>query len=301
MDPGEVPDDLQNLTEIEEMLIARVFPMMLVYRLRGGQHGYRGNVINFPQNVQELATKLPRHPSSLDVLVIRRHSASNPEAFRDFRVCRNKVIRALNWLKENNRYYADIIIDYEVLRSLPIDGSIDDQLRDVRMIAEELNHENEDNVITRTFVPFLPSTLHEDVAIKNALDRMQSENNPIAWPQINSSPINEFQTPGYIACAFSTLYPTGCADLRAERIWDIKPAEYFKHLLLYKDGRFARHARWWYFALNSQMRWRALQEGKVYVKQNLTDGQITVTDIQERISSGDNHIADKIMRYGEGL
>ncbi|CAG8764532.1 2644_t:CDS:1, partial [Rhizophagus irregularis] len=216
MDPGEVPDDLQNLTEIEEMLIARVFPMMLVYRLRGGQHGYRGNVINFPQNVQELATKLPRHPSSLDVLVIRRHSASNPEAFRDFRVCRNKVIRALNWLKENNRYYADIIIDYEVLRSLPIDGSIDDQLRDVRMIAEELNHENEDNVITRTFVPFLPSTLHEDVAIKNALDRMQSENNPIAWPQINSSPINEFQTPGYIACAFSTLYPTGCADLRAE-------------------------------------------------------------------------------------
>jgi hypothetical protein len=169
------------------------------------------------------------------------------------------------------------------------------------MIAEELNHENEDDVITRTFVPFLPSTLQEDVAIKNALDRMQSENNPIAWPQINSSPINEFQTPGYIACAFPTLYPTGCADLRAERIWDIKPAEYFKHLLLYKDGRFARHARWRYFALNSQMRWRALQEGKVYVKQNLTDGQITVTDIQERISSGDNHIADKIMRYGEGL
>ncbi|PKC05887.1 hypothetical protein RhiirA5_293827, partial [Rhizophagus irregularis] len=130
MDPGEVPDELQNLTEIEEMLIARVFPMMLVYKLRGGQHGYRENVINFPQNVQELATKLPRHPSSLDVLVIRRHSASNPEVFRDFRVCRNKVIRALNWLKENNRYYADIIIDYEVLRSLPIDGSIDDQLRD---------------------------------------------------------------------------------------------------------------------------------------------------------------------------
>jgi hypothetical protein len=53
--------------------------------------------------------------------------------------------------------------------------------------------------------------------------------------------------------------------------------------------------------LNSQMRWRALQEGKVYVKQNLTDGQITVTDIQERISSGDNHIANKIMRYGKEL
>src|SRR5437016_12271268 len=35
--------------------------------------------------------------------------------------------------------------------------------------------------------------------------------------------------------------------------------------------------------------------------QNLTDDEITVADIQERISSGDNHVADKIMRYGEGL
>ena len=49
------------------------------------------------------------------------------------------------------------------------------------------------------------------------------------------------------------------------------------------------------------MRWRALQEGKVYVKQNLTDSQITVTDIQERIIQGDNYITDRIIRFGEGL
>ncbi|CAG8777468.1 4428_t:CDS:1, partial [Gigaspora rosea] len=50
IDPGEVPEELQELTEIEEMLIAQVFPVMVVYRLRGGQHGYRGNIINFPQD-----------------------------------------------------------------------------------------------------------------------------------------------------------------------------------------------------------------------------------------------------------
>ena len=49
------------------------------------------------------------------------------------------------------------------------------------------------------------------------------------------------------------------------------------------------------------MRWRALQEGKVYIKQNPTNSQITVTDIQERIALGDNHIADRIMRFGEEL
>ena len=58
MDPGEVPDELQDLNEIEKMLIARVFPVMSVYKLRGGQHGYRGNVINFPQDVLEFTTKL---------------------------------------------------------------------------------------------------------------------------------------------------------------------------------------------------------------------------------------------------
>ena len=36
MDPGEVPDELQDLTEIEEMLIVQVFTVMSVYRLRGG-------------------------------------------------------------------------------------------------------------------------------------------------------------------------------------------------------------------------------------------------------------------------
>ncbi|PKY25693.1 hypothetical protein RhiirB3_472641 [Rhizophagus irregularis] len=41
---------------------------------------------------------------------------------------------------------------------------------------------------------------------------------------------------------------------------EIKPSEYFKHLLVYKDGRFARHRRWRYFALNSLMRRRASSE-----------------------------------------
>ncbi len=278
---------------------------MSVYRLRGGQHGYRGNVINFPQNVQEFVTHLPRHPTLLDVLVICRQFASNlaaSTAFRQFNVRRTKVARALLWLKKNNRYYSDIIINNEVLQSLPVDGPIDDQLQKSQMNAEEFDDEgNEDSVITRTFVSILPSAHSENVAIKNTLNRMQNEIDLIIWLQINSHPVNEFQTSSYIACAFPAFYPTGSVDLHAERIKEVKPAEYFKHLLQYKDGRFAHHTRWRYFALNSQMRWRALQEGKIYVKQNLTDNQITVKDIQERIIQGDSNLADRIMRFSESL
>ncbi|CAG8703771.1 42153_t:CDS:2 [Gigaspora margarita] len=59
MDPGKIPNELQGLTEVEEMLIAQVFTVMSVYNLCRGQQGYRGNVINFSQDIQELTTCLP--------------------------------------------------------------------------------------------------------------------------------------------------------------------------------------------------------------------------------------------------
>ncbi|CAG8803458.1 10099_t:CDS:2 [Cetraspora pellucida] len=265
MDLGNVPEELQGLTEIEEMLIAQIFPVVSVYRLRGGQYAYRGNVINFPQDVSEFTTRLPRHPSSLDILVVR-HQSANSSAFRDFNICRVK---------------------------LPQLEDVEDEYFD--------NNDNEDeDIITSNFVSApLPSS-NEESAIADTLGRMQASNLPIMWLNIDRNPINEFQTPGYIARAFPTLYPTGDGDLRSEHVREIKPAGYFLHLLKYKDGRFAQHAWWRYFVLNSQMRWRALQEGKVYVKQSLNREQLNVKDVQEMVDN-DNCIADKIVRFGEGL
>ncbi|CAG8821419.1 19353_t:CDS:1 [Gigaspora margarita] len=115
MDPGDTPEELKGLTEIEEMLIAQIFSVVSVYYLCGGQYAYCGNVINFPQDIKEFMTRLSRHPSSLDILIVRRQSARGSLSFRDFNVRRAKVERALRWLKENNRYYTNINVDYEVL------------------------------------------------------------------------------------------------------------------------------------------------------------------------------------------
>ena len=102
MDPGDVPEELKGLTEIEEMLIAQTFPIGSVYYLRGGQYAYSGNVINFPQDIGEFVSHLSRHPSTLDTLVVRHHSAERSTSFRDFTVRHDKVRKALCWLKENN-------------------------------------------------------------------------------------------------------------------------------------------------------------------------------------------------------
>ncbi|CAB4412465.1 unnamed protein product [Rhizophagus irregularis] len=226
-------------------------------------------------------------------------------------------MQALRWLKANNKFYRDIEIDSDVLQTLPENDSIEmhlpqliddndrpneQRLDQVDDENNEDNEDNEDNFISQTFVPLLPNKHSEERAINEILNRMHNdrERAVIDWPRNEIFPIDEFHTCGYIARAFPTLYPWGTADLNDYRVKEIKPAEYFKHLLIYKDGRFARHPRWRYFALNTIMRWRALSEGRVFVRQNLEEGQLTVSEILDLMES-DAHITDKVLRYGEGL
>lgn len=118
--PGEVPPCLRGLTQVEEMLIARTCPIMSVYRKHGGQRGYRGHVLNLPQDVQEFLDRLPCNVSDLPVLLVRRSGADNTHS--DLRVRRTRVLAALQWLKMNNPFYSSITIDINALDLLPEDG-----------------------------------------------------------------------------------------------------------------------------------------------------------------------------------
>ena len=71
----------------------------------------------------------------------------------------------------------------------------------------------------------------------------------VPWAASGENPLNEFQSEGYITCAFP-----GAAEFLAARLHDVTIGAYFKHLMLYDDGRFARHCRFRYFALNAEMR-----------------------------------------------
>ena len=84
------------------MLISAVMPIMSIYRLPLGQYGYSGHVVNLPQDVLSFATSLPRLPSEIDVLVVRKEK---DQVHQDFRVRRRVVQEALSWLLGNNRYY----------------------------------------------------------------------------------------------------------------------------------------------------------------------------------------------------
>ena len=104
------------------MLISRVMPLMSIYRLPHGQYGYKGHVINLPQDIITFAISLPRLPSELDILLVRKQGSDNTH--RDFRVRQSVVLRALKWLKQNNQYYHDIEINHAALSQLPADGDL---------------------------------------------------------------------------------------------------------------------------------------------------------------------------------
>ena len=70
-------NSLPALTQVEEMLIALVQPVMKVYRLCGGQLGYRGNTLCLPKDPSKLARltmALPHTISDLkeEIFVIRK-------------------------------------------------------------------------------------------------------------------------------------------------------------------------------------------------------------------------------------
>lgn len=97
------------------MLISLINPIMIVYTARGGQRKGSKHICNFWQNVERIATVLPNLPNHDDIPLIIRRSTGDNTAHYDFLVRRDKVTKALQWLKENNRWYWHITISMDRL------------------------------------------------------------------------------------------------------------------------------------------------------------------------------------------
>ena len=147
MVPSIVPPELQDLTQTEEMLIARALPLMRVYVKPGGQRGYAGHCINLPQNVKKLATTLPRYPKELSVIVVKMKGKD--DTFKDLTVRREKVLHTLQWLIQHNPLYKDIHINVEALHMLPEN----DLLPDILNIETQETPDNEDFKSTEQQIP----------------------------------------------------------------------------------------------------------------------------------------------------
>uniref|UniRef100_A0A1X7TJF5 Uncharacterized protein n=1 Tax=Amphimedon queenslandica TaxID=400682 RepID=A0A1X7TJF5_AMPQE len=302
MDPGVVPTQLQGLTQAEEMLVSAIMPVMSIYRLPHGQYGYSGHVVNFPQDVKSFAIKLPRLSSEINVLVVRKE---REQTHRDFRVRRRVVEEALAWLLANNIYYRSIgvSLDQGTLASLPEDGDLTDlcTIQPTESEASDGTTTTEEH-FSSSFVPNAAPPATERETIQQAVQSLgQPQSSNLMWPSIGGTPINEFQTEGYFSMAFPTLFPTGTADFNGTRIFSVTVGNYFTHLMKYNDGRFAKHPRFRFFALNTEMRWRANETGRIYIRQHPGEAHLTVDDLRDMIGREGEVFANKVTHYGACL
>lgn len=301
----DTSSSLQGLTQVEEMLISIVLPILSVYRLLHGQYGYSGHVINLPQDTASFVNSLPRLPAELDVLMVRKEGAA--QSHYDFRVRKSVVLRAIQWLVQNNTYYQHITINTEALALLPEDGDLTG-LCSVTVNSttndQEESQENMDDPYNThlewSFVPIVTQRLTEQEKIRQSVHQNASQE-VISWPAVSASPVNEFNTEGYMSQAFPTLFPTGAADFLAPRPRKVTVGNYFKHLVMYKDGRFARHCRFRYFALNTEMRWRALQTGRIYVHQHPHDARLSVEELRDMVGRQGEAFSNRVLHFATSL
>ena len=300
--PGEVPLPLQGLSQLEKMLIARACPIMCIYRKHGGQRGYKGHVVNLPQDIQEFLTRLPCYVNQLPVLLLRRTGQDNTHV--DLHVRRHKVLGALQWLQLNNPFYANITIDHIALQALPCDA-IPPELQ---TIESEQNCTTEETVnsevpcSSRSFLSVPIATGTEDEAICATFEH----SDPFDWPCISNSPINEFRTPGLESQVFPTLFPYGKGDPTFPgRHRQVTLTDAFKHLERYADvvqgglyWRFATHPRFPYWALNMKQRHQLISQASVYLYQNPADANLSIDDLRDMVGRlSAEHLMRRLQRY----
>ena len=80
--------------------------------------------------------------------------------------------------------------------------------------------------------------------------------------------------------AFPSLFST--ADLSEPRVHTVPIGYYMKHLMLYRDGRFAGHA---------------LQAGRICVCQHPQDAQLSVEELREMVGQAGTAFSNHVIHF----
>ena len=110
---------LAVLTQVEEMLICCVNPILQVTHTRGIKYKYYIHTIIFPQDICNISTSLPHLISNIDILFV--HKCNPTENPYEFFVSRTCVLDAIEYKMSNDPYYKDIRANLIALSSFTLE------------------------------------------------------------------------------------------------------------------------------------------------------------------------------------
>jgi hypothetical protein len=231
---GPVPEELKDLTWVEEALIARSHLFGRIFRLeerKGGEPTYsslKGHVVLVLQNTMRLLDILPMSPDALaDIAHVVWVGKSKPDITKlapKFTVRKDKIIAALRWLQEHHEDYRNVTIDAMELNKWPSvfiteallssiarvhSGAEEDTMRD-GFATEDLDVEEFHGDIPNTASGIIDvnNVSHpHHLATLEALGSLQSNLTINVVPGGNV--LRHYEDPAYFTSAFPTLFPWG--------------------------------------------------------------------------------------------
>lgn len=322
-----VPEELECLTVAEKMLIQQVSPFIPLQHIKHGIFGLSGHVCSFEQDIDGLVMTLPRKREDSKVIhvmkTIKAEIGGDESAIQTFKVRKDKVWRALCWLKQYNIHYKQITIDMTSLDWIDgTEGNLDvaiewndmeteeDDILDCNADLGPLPKQTKKKMQTNSDIPVFgclnedPSDqLHlseEDAVIQDALREAvaKSPNKSqisIEWPTIAEKPISEYSDTPIFALAYPWLFPGGFGDPTNLEAKDLK--DWGDRMYRYFDGRFQKDKFFLFFAMNYIVRHRNASSAQWFIKGFNNNGPATLEELQEKIASGDNSFINRITYY----
>lgn len=202
---GKAPSVLTCLNQIEVSMISLVNPVVRFIVVRGGAVKCKASVFSITNDVQYIATHLPRMPGP-EWAICRSKAANGGTTVCSYRPA--LVKDALIWLKHNNHLYQDITLDFDLLQgAIPVE--VEHHLFDDD--NEVHGDPSEDCEITEEFI-------HQNICNEPVINTMRA----IALEKPPGDKVQPHCLPEYEALAFPVLFPYGkgystCLDMKSVR------------------------------------------------------------------------------------
>lgn len=289
---GPVPEELAGLTPMEESLIARCRAKCTIVQLQYQgkndpkdehrtrpdlQRAIKGNIVTFPQHPTFLPSLLP--PPIEEIVqyvcvVFIGSQMPEKEWFETYAtplaVRPDRIRRALEWLKANNRLYADIELNEDCLRQLPTDGRLlpfhyelvdPSEARDSatsRYDSNENSSETRDGIAQGNEIPFstvVMSNVGENTKSNElreaAAAHLRVKKAPVITMPHDPTFANEFDNPALFPSLYPTLFPYGLGGFEdATRRHTLSLKNHVRCLLSLADDRFRVHRSFLFTAFN---------------------------------------------------
>ena len=301
---GSVPTQMKEMTMVEEMLVARCRGKQCIVKLQdhrtdvslpSSQRGFKGHVINYPQQVEELSNVLPPplddviHPICIMFVGPTLPSQSWLKDRAYPLVVRREVVRQnLLWLKAHNPLYSNISIDEGRLNELPTNGLLSYKIEHIQpsedLDAPESRYDTNPSSDSTDSMPPPDETSRIQFSnlvitdvdgnaspkdLKAATLRHYKQGGSFLAVPHEPTPVNEFFNPSLLPMMYPTLFPYGIGGIEDKRRKSpISFEKHVRHLLLLADRRFQEHYSFMFTAFNIIQRRKMLLHTSLKVKRS---------------------------------